>query len=108
MGRSVFMSKAGHGQLKTGWDGADGCVAVCSFGLCLFQLCTFGVVVDAGSRDEQPGVNDGVCHLLEAMSFKSTSTRYEGTRTTFTSPERHLDKPFSTTEGDKASFLNGS
>lgn len=36
------------------------------------QLCTFGVVVDAGSRDEVPGEEDGVCHLFEAMAFKST------------------------------------
>ena len=36
------------------------------------QLCTFGVVVDAGSRDEVPGQEDGVCHLFEAMAFKST------------------------------------
>jgi len=30
------------------------------------------VVVDAGSRDEIPGEEDGVCHLFEAMAFKST------------------------------------
>ena len=37
------------------------------------QLCTFGVVVDAGSRDEVPGEEDGVCHLFEAMAFRSTN-----------------------------------
>jgi len=36
------------------------------------QLCTFGLVVDAGSRDEASGQEDGVCHLFEAMAFKST------------------------------------
>lgn len=36
------------------------------------QLCTFGLVVDAGSRDEALGQEDGVCHLFEAMAFKST------------------------------------
>ncbi len=30
------------------------------------------MVVDAGSRDEVPGEEDGVCHLFEAMAFKST------------------------------------
>jgi predicted Zn-dependent peptidase len=33
------------------------------------------VVVDVGSRDEEPGVNDGVCHMMEAMAFKTTTNR---------------------------------
>jgi predicted Zn-dependent peptidase len=41
----------------------------------LTQLCTFGVVVDVGSRDETPGVNDGASHVLEVMAFKSTRNR---------------------------------
>lgn len=44
---------------------------VCASG----QLCTFGVVVDGGSRDEEPGVSDGVSHMLEALAFRSTGKR---------------------------------
>ncbi|CAM9416129.1 unnamed protein product, partial [Hapterophycus canaliculatus] len=37
-------------------------------------LCTFGIVVNAGSRLETDE-NTGTCHLLELMAFKSTQTR---------------------------------
>ncbi|CBJ31604.1 Mitochondrial Processing Peptidase alpha subunit [Ectocarpus siliculosus] len=37
-------------------------------------LCTFGIVVNAGSRLETD-LNTGTCHLLELMAFKSTATR---------------------------------
>eukprot|EP00611_Tribonema_gayanum_P027266 TRINITY_DN668_c0_g1_i1.p1 TRINITY_DN668_c0_g1~~TRINITY_DN668_c0_g1_i1.p1 ORF type:complete len:535 (-),score=102.85 TRINITY_DN668_c0_g1_i1:78-1682(-) len=38
------------------------------------QLCTFGVLVNAGSRHETEE-NQGVSHLLELMAFKSTPRR---------------------------------
>eukprot|EP00904_Undaria_pinnatifida_P000971 jgi/Undpi1/10875/HiC_scaffold_3.g01401.m1 len=37
-------------------------------------LCTFGIIINAGSRLETE-VNTGTCHLLELMAFKSTTTR---------------------------------
>lgn len=35
--------------------------------------------MDAGSRDEAAGQEDGVCHLFEAMAFKSTRNMYVDT-----------------------------
>ncbi|CAM9867093.1 unnamed protein product [Phaeothamnion confervicola] len=38
------------------------------------QLCTFGVLVDAGSRHETD-TETGTCHLMELTAFKSTERR---------------------------------